>query len=282
MAETVGELIQNGKDISITLTDIERDRLVVCEDVIENTYKAAFEFAGALTEIRDKKLFRESHKTFEAYCKERWDISRGRAYQKISSYETISLLESKMCTIVDISDVATDETIDICTSCEFKRSMGNRKYKGVKIPGIGQGKCIREGGLCEKKTSKPEPATSPQIILPKNEYQTRPLRKLKPEDQLKAWGLVVQTLNENPKAKLTAALIGKKAKEVSGETAKKKVKQIKKEVNSKSRLSKNFKYAHQTMLEVIEGEKNSNFATCKQSEMVKWLEALVEIAKSDD
>ena len=35
----------------------------------------------ALMAIRDAKLYRETHDTFEAYCKERWGLERRRAYQ---------------------------------------------------------------------------------------------------------------------------------------------------------------------------------------------------------
>lgn len=39
----------------------------------------------ALTVIRDARLYRETHATFEAYCRERWQMSRPRAYQLISA-----------------------------------------------------------------------------------------------------------------------------------------------------------------------------------------------------
>ena len=38
-------------------------------------------------EVRDKKLYRASHGTFEAYCKERWGMNRAHAYRLIESAE---------------------------------------------------------------------------------------------------------------------------------------------------------------------------------------------------
>ena len=35
----------------------------------------------ALLQIRDSRLYREKHDTFEAYCKERWGMARQTAYQ---------------------------------------------------------------------------------------------------------------------------------------------------------------------------------------------------------
>ncbi len=51
-------------------------------------------FGLAIKEIRDRKLYREEHETFESYCEKRWNISRSRAYQQIEAAE----VKSKMST----------------------------------------------------------------------------------------------------------------------------------------------------------------------------------------
>jgi hypothetical protein len=48
-------------------------------------------------QIRDNRLYREIHGTFEEYCKEKWDISRPRAYQLIKAAE----VQDNLSTIVD-------------------------------------------------------------------------------------------------------------------------------------------------------------------------------------
>jgi len=41
-----------------------------------------------------------------------------------------------------------------CDSCPYKRAVGNRKFKGTRIPG-GPGKCVRPGGLCDSRKIDP-------------------------------------------------------------------------------------------------------------------------------
>ena len=52
--------------------DEQRDRLRL-ERRVE---RAAFEGAEALRELRDRRLFRSSHQTFELYCQERFGFTR--------------------------------------------------------------------------------------------------------------------------------------------------------------------------------------------------------------
>ncbi len=53
---------------------------------LELKVERAFREAGsALQSLRDKKLYRSTHKTFEAYCRERFGYSRDAAYLKIAA-----------------------------------------------------------------------------------------------------------------------------------------------------------------------------------------------------
>jgi hypothetical protein len=61
---------------SSQLTDEEKGHLEELEDRISENFKSAFTLAAALAEIREKKLYREDYKSFEEYCKRRWDYSR--------------------------------------------------------------------------------------------------------------------------------------------------------------------------------------------------------------
>lgn len=293
MAETKAELIAQGVDVTTTLAETEKTLLAECESVIQKGLGTFLEVGRALAEIRDQQLYRETHKTFEKYCKDVWDLSRGRAYQQIGGYETVSLLEDKMSTIVDKNppdiDTITEEkgAEDACLSCEHRKAMANRAFKGVTIPGETPGKCTRPEGLCEKVTATDRPGTPQEILLPANEAQARAIRKLKdPDDLIKCWGLVLDELNTNPKAKLTTALINKKVKAVQGkvvrEKREKKVQEIKEAADGTSLLSKQFKNQHQVMTDIIVRMMNEDFANDKRSEVIKHLEALVKLAKSDD
>lgn len=63
-------------DLATTLGLAERDRLAELEAVVERGLEAFVEMGLALEAIRDERLYRETHATFEAYCKERWDFQR--------------------------------------------------------------------------------------------------------------------------------------------------------------------------------------------------------------
>lgn len=76
----------------------EAKRLSELEDVIEHGVTTFVEVGAALAEIRDSKLYRASHDTFEAYCKERWGMSKPRAYQLIEAATTVETVS----TIVDL------------------------------------------------------------------------------------------------------------------------------------------------------------------------------------
>lgn len=55
------------------------------EQTIANGLQTFVEVGAALQEIRKRKLYREKYPTFETYCRERWGISRPRAYQLIEA-----------------------------------------------------------------------------------------------------------------------------------------------------------------------------------------------------
>jgi hypothetical protein len=65
------------------LTAAETAELVRCEAAIQRGVKTYVEVGNALDTIRKGRSYRESHKTFEAYCQERWKINRKRASQLI-------------------------------------------------------------------------------------------------------------------------------------------------------------------------------------------------------
>lgn len=69
-------------------TAVEAEELARCETVIARGLKTFIEVGEALTTIRDSRLYRQSHPTFDAYCKERWGWTAGRARQLIGAAET--------------------------------------------------------------------------------------------------------------------------------------------------------------------------------------------------
>ncbi|HLO51121.1 MAG TPA: hypothetical protein VK211_22090 [Kamptonema sp.] len=75
----------------------EQRRLQELELVVEQGLQTFYEVGKALDEIRENRLYRETHRTFEAYCHKKWGISKTRAYQFIDAAEIMENLS----TIVD-------------------------------------------------------------------------------------------------------------------------------------------------------------------------------------
>jgi hypothetical protein len=67
------------------LSSDETQILAHYEEVIERGIKTFVEVGRALMAIRDRQLYRATSATFEAYCRERWDLSRPYAYQLIDA-----------------------------------------------------------------------------------------------------------------------------------------------------------------------------------------------------
>ena len=63
----------------------ERNELERCEVVIKQGLKTFVEVGQALMLIRDKRLYRAEFGTFEAYCQDKWNISRRRGYELINA-----------------------------------------------------------------------------------------------------------------------------------------------------------------------------------------------------
>lgn len=65
----------------VPLSAHELTRLAHCEAVIQQGLDTFVSVGAAITEIREHALYKGKYETFEAYLKERWGISRKRAYQ---------------------------------------------------------------------------------------------------------------------------------------------------------------------------------------------------------
>jgi len=73
----------------VKLTDVERSDLDRLEKEIEDNLVSWMKVGFALKEIRDRKLYRTTHSTFEQYTKDRFDCARSTAYQYLSGIQVI-------------------------------------------------------------------------------------------------------------------------------------------------------------------------------------------------
>jgi len=79
----------------VTLVDAgtgEIQTLADCERVIERGMQTFVEVGEALAVIRDGRLYRETHETFEAYCHERWGFTRTYAHRLVDAAEVAAML----------------------------------------------------------------------------------------------------------------------------------------------------------------------------------------------
>lgn len=76
------------------MESITVQRLIELEVTIERGLGTFVEVGNALLEIRDSRLYRDSHGTFEDYCRERWGMVASRARQLIAAAEVTSNLQS--------------------------------------------------------------------------------------------------------------------------------------------------------------------------------------------
>ena len=69
-------------------------RLAELEQIVEEGLETFVAVGEALREIRDSRLYREQHKTFEAYCRERWGWDRRNANRYVEAAEIARRLGS--------------------------------------------------------------------------------------------------------------------------------------------------------------------------------------------
>ncbi|WP_230966675.1 hypothetical protein [Nostoc commune] len=156
------DIEENPATATITVTAVEIPELTEQEIsdrlLLERKVERAFFEAGkALMELRDRRLYRSTHKTFEEYCRSRFGYTRMAATYKIAA---ATVMENLSTIGLQNAEITTD---------------------GLQPP---QMSTI---GL-----QNVEMSTSGLQILPTNERQVRPLVALEPEVQRTAWQQAVQ------------------------------------------------------------------------------------------
>ena len=78
--------------MTTAITTAEEKELAQYESVIQSGLQTFAEVGNALMAIRDARLYRTDHPTFEAYCRDRWGFSRVRAHQLIDASQVMGVL----------------------------------------------------------------------------------------------------------------------------------------------------------------------------------------------
>jgi hypothetical protein len=81
------------------LSDAERAERDQCDEIIVQGLAGFIRTGAAIATMRDKRLFRETHATIEAYCFDKYGIGRRRAYQLMDSAPVGAELERQGITV---------------------------------------------------------------------------------------------------------------------------------------------------------------------------------------
>ncbi len=147
--------------------DEERERLH-----LERKVERAFYEAGlALMELRDRKLYRSTHRTFPEYCQDRFGFGKSHSYRLINAVEIVDNIAKGM-------DIEVDSVSEVVSK---------------KVPNWGQNEKQNENEF--------------QLILPTTESQVRPLKPLEPQDQQKAWNQAITRAKGVPSAKIVREVV---------------------------------------------------------------------------
>jgi hypothetical protein len=79
------------------ITPEESVRLIALERVIEKGRDTFVDVGNALAEIRDSRIYRSSHGTFEDYCRDRWEFRRDYVDKLIAASSVVSNLHTNVC-----------------------------------------------------------------------------------------------------------------------------------------------------------------------------------------
>lgn len=115
---------------SSTLSEIEREQLDKAEIVITQNL-ITFTTAGAeLQVIRDNRLYREKHKNWAEYCKERWGFSKSYADRLINAAKLA--LGKLTPNGVDFKCEGELRKLVLLTDAEFTRALEKAREKAKK------------------------------------------------------------------------------------------------------------------------------------------------------
>lgn len=104
------DLEKNPATATITVSAVEVTELTQEEQsdrlhLERKVERAFFEAGKALIELRDRRLYRSTHKTFDEYCLDRFGYNRSRSYQLVDAAVVVDNLQ-KCPQIVDILPTA--------------------------------------------------------------------------------------------------------------------------------------------------------------------------------
>lgn len=156
--------------------ELEVTTLVVCEELTDDELadrqrleikveRAFYEAGAALRELRDRRLYRSTHKTFKEYCYTRFGFTHRRINYLIAASQVVeNIIMGTNGSQNGESEIGTNGSQAVVTQTEI----GNCPAGSTQTGTIGS------------------------QTIPINERQVRPLTNLKPQEQREAWKQAVE------------------------------------------------------------------------------------------
>lgn len=141
------------------LTSSEHDTLEFCERRIAAGIESFRDVGLALKSIRDARLYRATHATFEDYCRERWSFTKSHGNNLILAAVTIELLPEDLATVVAKSAKATRELSKV--EPEKREEVVKEAAKSGKVTA----KAIREASGQEIATPEDDDSRAYRVSL---------------------------------------------------------------------------------------------------------------------
>ncbi|MBE8990552.1 hypothetical protein [Nostoc sp. LEGE 12450] len=176
---------------TITVTAVEVSELTEQEisdrlHLERKVERAFFEAGKALAQLRDRRLYRSTHRTFEEYCSDRFGYTHRRVnYLIAGSVVFDNIVAGTNCS-------QTGEVDETGTNCSQN------------------GEADETGTNCSQNEEVDKTRLNPSRILPTNEGQVRPLAPLEPQQQVKVWQRAVQEAGGKvPSARIVTDVVQK-------------------------------------------------------------------------
>jgi protein gp37 len=110
--------------VILPLTKSEKEELESLEVIVSSGLKSFWEAGKALRKIRDRGLYRDTHKTFEDYCHDKWEMSRAEAYRQIGAASVIEDISTSSPTILPTTISQTRPLLKLKTAEERRSAWG--------------------------------------------------------------------------------------------------------------------------------------------------------------
>lgn len=125
------------------LTKGEKKRFSDLCGVVDRGIKSFFEVGMALSEIRESRLYRETHDNFEDFCRERWDIGKTYAHGQIQAYHVVenvrncgAIIPANEAQARPLTMFETDDQIDIWNIVLEKANENNGKITASLVSSV--------------------------------------------------------------------------------------------------------------------------------------------------